>query len=128
MCTVLDKRSGKTFTGYKVVTKIKGRYYSPFSGYCYKKGPLPSLKCTPRNAARDFVDSTYAIFHSMFYTTKMHGKSGVLVTLADAELIVSKNKDTILKMTVGGDLYDGEFDDFKTVIGTEIIDFEEVEI
>jgi hypothetical protein len=61
----------------------------------------------------------------------MLGKTGVISDYKEAKETISnwnsyREQYVLLKMTLGGDLYNGMFDRHKTVIGTEIISLKEI--
>lgn len=143
MCKVLNKFEGKeTFTGYKLVLKIDGEYYSPSTGLKYEVGmKIPKMKKRGEN-----IDGTWAnpLSDGIFYEPLMQGKTSVLDYKIDAIRLLNdvdeyseyKHDDyVILKMTIGGDMYKGrlnyssEFKDYVayTVIGSEILEIEEDE-
>ena len=139
MCEVGSKyKKSTTVTGYKVVVKIKGRYYSPFTGYQYHVGTLPVMK-TPRNENK-FIHYNNDVLkdYCPHYTFRMKEKTGVLLDPVTVNRVLigtinncsftknSKGKVTVLRMTISGDLHRAKYGSDKTMIGSHIDDFEEI--
>ena len=62
MCKIKCRFARTTeFTGYKVVIKRNGKYYSPATGIEYKPGPVPIFD---ENTERDI--SVISVFNDLF--------------------------------------------------------------
>ena len=124
MCKITKKFNSDTFTGYKYVISrtVRGKkeYYSYWTGIKYKIGQVQSqIVDTNGNCSKTSLTLTY--------NEKMFGKTGVFVNLGDTKLYTPISGLCILKITIGGDLYEGEYDkNVPIVIGSRIIDIEEI--
>jgi len=126
MCDIDNKTSKKTAVGYKAVIKIKGKYFSPSTGLEYKIGmKLPNMKVRKRNFDGDWanpLDDWY------FYKPLMQGKTGVFRTITDCKNSFTHNQPYhILKMTLGGEIYNGSYSRKPIYIGSEIIDIIDID-
>ncbi len=129
MCEINKKTRKKTAIGYKAVLKIKGRYYSPSTGLEYKIGmKLPNMKVRKRKFDDDWANPLDV--DDWFYNELMQGKTGVFETIEGCKHSVRNNQPYhILKMTLGGVIYNGVFGMFNKTplyIGSEIIDIEDL--
>jgi hypothetical protein len=128
MCEIKEKTRLKTFTGYKVVIKKDGKYYSPSTGLEYKVGmKLPHLQ------ERNEIFDTWAWGNPLskdgvWYKPEMQGKTAVFKNLRPCVTSIACNRafnHVILKMTIGGEIYNGSFSYNELRIGTEIVDIKE---
>ena len=133
MCTVLGKLKGKKeFTGYKVVVVSSNRYYSPFSGMRYKVGVVKPQLQPGKNAYKHHCE--VIVSSSMHYTSKMKGKTGVLLSKKTAIMLAKRweasrtTEYAVLEMTIKGGLRDACFDDYDTVVGNEIVSMKKIKI
>ena len=139
MCEVGSKyKKSTTVTGYKVVVKVRGRYYSPFTGYQYHIGTLPHMKYERNSSKFIHYNDLVLVPYMSYHTDKMYKKTGVLLDPNRVNtLYTSVNKvcrgreDTnikaaILRMTISGDLHRAKYGSDKTMIGSHIDDFEEI--
>ena len=107
MCKITKKSRKKTFTGYKSVVVVRGKYYSPATGVLYKVGPVPVVKNKRVNAEGGYVDMLNP--KNKFYNPRMMGKTGVFYTQTQAMQLYPS--DAMLKMTISGDLHEGTIAD-----------------
>jgi len=138
MCKVKSRyKKQTTVTGYKVVYKYKGRYYSPFTGYQYHVGTIPVLKVVRNGDKFTSLNSEVLNQNYSLYTFKMSSKTGVLLDPASVNRLFYSAKFTllnlgvkvvVLKMTLSHELYIGEYNTQKTIIGDYIEGFEEINI
>lgn len=125
MCTLTKKSRKKSFTGYKVVYKKGGKYYSPATGIEYKPGPVPRIKRQPKWV------SDLGHFRDIFYKLDpcheplMKGKTSVVELLEDirgmrAYWDMDEKTYPIVRMTVSDGLFSG-FYDWGFVARTDVI-------
>ena len=142
MCKLTEKYTkSKSFTGYKVVYKKDGKYYSPATGIEYKED-----MDIPRIRKRRPLAASLGLFVDVFnkqrgvYEPLMKGKTALLCNHKEAIGVRDWNSDdfelSVVKMIISGDLHEGSYktyvsDGFSTVVipiiaGTHIDKIEEV--
>jgi hypothetical protein len=125
MCDLIDKRiHSKSFTGYKRVLKIRGRYFSPAMGIEYKEGMnLPELSPGDVPQKSIYKGSAFTepdlILRSICYSELMQGRTAVYRHLEGA-WDRSCTGETIIRMTISGCLLKGDYGDKKVVAGRHI--------
>lgn len=148
MCLITEKfDKSETFTGYKVVIKRDGKYYSPATGIEYKPGSVPKLDAnTDRNVElirvfsysfKNFRDLIYRAF----FNPTFNGLTAVFVDESAARRLLdefSQNLDgdqvVIVSMTIYGNLHRGLAScanftppDTAVIAGNTIVKFEQLE-
>jgi hypothetical protein len=126
MCRIQSKSRAKQFSGYKVVVKKNGKYYSPSTGLKYEVGmKLPSMTKRHTNAHTKWKDPLAK--DGRWYNELMQGKTGVFRTIASARWVTKHYPElTIIKMTVGGEMYKGSLGSHLLSVGTEILEMNEI--
>ena len=139
MCELINKYNKETFTGYKIVYKKGNRYFSPVvPGVEYKEGE--NIKGVSRedmlkmkNAVHEnsywVVPATIAEdkISGSFYEPNMFGKTAVFQHHYDAMNVSHQRFETIVKMTIGGNLMIGRYNYHCNIIaGSKIIKIEEL--
>ena len=88
MCKVLGKYTGSdTFTGYKIVNKVNGKYYSPVTGIEYIPGQKVKEVNSPKDCNKQYIIEGWIqpceLFkqNCVFFEPLMKGKTGVIITL-----------------------------------------------
>ncbi len=103
MCKLTKKSKRKSFTGYKSVVKVGKKFYSPVTGMEYKVGPVPKIRRIGKHVLPDYVNVLDP--GAAAYNPKMVGKTGVFENPALPRELFRTN--TLVKMTITGDLYEG---------------------
>jgi hypothetical protein len=114
MCELTDEViQEESFTGYKRVLIIGGRYYSPAMGIEYKEEmDLPEL--TPKDVSKNHTHARsnfcppFDILSGDAFRTNMQGRTAVFLKLSDAIYSADTDED-IVKMTISKDLLAGEY-------------------
>lgn len=138
MCEINEKTKLKNFTGYKlVITDKHGHHYSPYTGVRYQPGPVPELKKIGKYAVWQGADQYIRKDGEYNYVQSDHRLSGVFERCDNAvssvlrrvyfdanqssNFINDECKINIVKMTISGDLYKGEFCDNAIILGNFIL-------
>ena len=115
MCRLIEKTKRKSFTGYKVAYKKRGKYYSPSTGLLYVPGKVPEIKKVEKIAEKlNLFKNVFEGEGGHFYNRLMEGRTSVFESSEDAELLLNAitstyNKFCILEMKLSGDVYSGKF-------------------
>ena len=128
MCKLIRKTKRQSFTGYKVVLKIGGKYYSRWTGIEYLCGPVMGVTEQLPNANRrsSFIFDPEDQHNNPDY----FGKTGAFknITGARKSFPFYGNTACILKMVLSGEIWETEFDPLhKTFAGTHIDSIEEIQ-
>lgn len=133
MCKVLEKYTKKKkFTGYKMVVKVDGKYYSPVTGIEYIPGkdiiPVKSESKVNRNFINsDSWKSFYEILKNKnLYEEKMHGKTGIFVERNIVDEFSQNETYIPVKMTISGDLHYAQTDWWNTIVGNHVVSIKEL--
>jgi hypothetical protein len=122
----------ETVTIYKAVKKIRENYYSIFAGTKIELGVVKPQ--SHKNTHRSFrAYESFHIGHS-FYNEIMVGKSSGFIEIDDARCLADENKEVVLKIELGGEIWQGDAEKISFYIpehhilyaGTEILSFEEI--
>jgi hypothetical protein len=134
MCDLLERYNKPTFTGYKAALKINGKFRSPATYIEYKVGPVPKYQNLQRFTSSYFIN----IHPHSFFNPTFNGYTGVFTSRYDAvSLLLSiyeKDRDNyqydnfvLLKMKLGGILYNGWYVSGPIIAGTEILDIRQLD-
>lgn len=110
MCNLTNTRiHRKSFTGYKIVLYVKGRYFSPVTGIEYKEGmTLPKLDLTSdKQIYRNSYWVTPAYITYAYYSDKLRGRTAVFKNYEEALTTSREKYESIAKMTISGHLLKG---------------------
>lgn len=135
MCKNIERTVGNLTTGYKfVITDKHGHHYSPFTGIRYKKGPVPKWNKIGKYCIYDNVNSLFnsnGYWHN--YNQSKYKLTAVIKDLRDVKNECQRFanspynsplpvgcKFNIVKVTLSGDIYSGEFDDNYVELGNYI--------
>lgn len=132
MCNITGNYSKKSFTGYKVVCEMDGKYYSPATGIEYKKGPV-EIPVVQQRLCNWFSD-TLLLPDGYGYKPDMKGYTAVFVNQYNAmctwkELAFwydSPYKLKVVKMTISHKLQYGTYGHDNVILGKRIDKIEEV--
>lgn len=138
MCTLTGQYEKEIIVGYKYALKKGRKYYSPATSVEYKIGDVPIPKMTKK--MYEPLDSSFiafllinsGVYDNAFksnysgFTSVFLNKEDAISLLKDSEGIKSGYKAVILKMTLKGDLKNGNYGIKDIVAGKEIVSFEEV--
>lgn len=129
MCTITKElKKSKVGSGYKLVIKHKGDFYSPSTGLKYKVGmTIPNMK---KNGAMTDGEWKSPFEVEYFYEPRMQGNTGVIRKVSDlfgSYFGISDNFDySIVKMTLGRVKYIGHLSGYDTMIGDDILEIKEM--
>ena len=139
MCDIEKRyRTKKQVTGYKVAINYKGNYHSPLSGIKYTIGKVPISEVIEkyRHNYEEIKQDEKNVGEDINYTPGMKGKTGVILSKADAKSLLndlerrygSRYNFTMLKMTIQGGLRKASFgwDDYRIIIGREILSIKRI--
>jgi hypothetical protein len=149
MCNINSKTDLKTKTIYKAVKKYRGRYFSYFSGFEIKLGPVDlDWKVTKLAAIEGLEERNllharpYNPTMEFLYNENMVGKTSGFgeekwakhLAFGRSRYHMKEVHLAILKIKLGGEIWEGTAAkigagipvDIKTYAGTEILSFEEL--
>jgi len=108
MCKLIRKTKRKSFTGYKAVRKINGKYYSYWTGVKYRVGPVKGTKKPLTNASpfSSFILDPGGSCNQPDY----FGKTGAFKKKTDAKGEVERynrygNSACVLAVRLGGEIW-----------------------
>ena len=129
MCLFKEKYDeSDTFTGYKVATKINGKYYSPYTGVEYKVGPVTPVIIGDKRLPN-------AVFPIIYLQPNkdMYGYTAVFMASDDDHYLMEPDDEdpdienrVMLKMTISDTLYNGTVNIRKVILGKYIKSIEEI--
>ena len=136
MCNLTTKiKNCQSVTGYKIVYKENGKYFSPATGIEYKENidlPWPNNIKNKIKYYFGFDDVLNA--NELSHHKNLYGKTAVFINLSDAMIFANiwqtaqeKMHLQIVKMTLSNDLYNGIYGfNSKVYIGSHIDKIEEI--
>ena len=139
MCVNIRPSKRKEFVGYKVVTKCKGEYYSPCTGYKYPHNGAIERMDIIRPTLRAWLEKglTVKLSEWYHYNPNMLGYTAVFkhkeVAIDKVEswmfyygLSEKGHSLCVVKIRLYGKLKNGDFDHTPVVLGNHIEILEEV--
>jgi len=132
MCKILKKTRRKSYTGFKIVCKINGKYYSSVTGIEYKPGSVTPVDTIDESKTFGYW-SRHVLDPDMDsgYCKEMHGKTCVFKEKSDAlDFLNSRSKEQLVEMTISGEIWEAEmrclFGFMSLFVGTEILSIKEI--
>ncbi|MFH1276489.1 MAG: hypothetical protein ABIH82_05240 [Candidatus Woesearchaeota archaeon] len=133
MCIILSKTERKSYTGFKIVHKVDGKYYSPATGIEYKPGPVTPTKTIIESKVSGGWNLTSLTEGDRFYNKNMYGKTSVFVDKRNADLCYGgRSGESVVEMTISGGIWEGglrcSYNPYtaKLFLGTKIVSIKEL--
>lgn len=131
MCKIIGETKRKSVTGYKAVLRIGKNIYSPATGLKYIVGMrIPKMKKKRKLAEYSWVD--FLNVNSDTYSPKMQGRTAIFKNLKDIknhpnfETAILNGTYEVVKMTLGGEIFEGTYASKPTFVGSEILEIQTI--